>query len=82
MLLAEAVISAYNQIQGNKGEISILYFLWSRKLMPTSNCQPINDRLVALGEETGEDKGTIKDKCQLGSDSLEETACYFLMEPG
>lgn len=50
--------------------------------MPTSNCQPINDRLVALGEETGEDKGTIKDKCQLGSDSLEETACYFLMEPG
>lgn len=47
--------------------------------MPTSINRPINDTLVVLGEESGEDEGTIKDKCQLGSDSQEETASYFLM---
>lgn len=50
--------------------------------MPTSIYQPINDTLVVLGEESGEDKGTIKDKCQLRSDSLEEMASYFLMDAG
>lgn len=51
--------------------------------MPTSINRPINDTLVVLGKESGEDEGTIKDKCQLGSDSQEEmvTGSYFLMEP-
>lgn len=48
--------------------------------MPTSINRPINDTLVVLGEESGEDEGTIKDKCQLGSNSQEEVASYFLME--